>query len=271
MTTNTFKYADLFAGVGGFAATLSAMGGEHAYAVEIDPAAAAVYTRNWGHNPLGDVTKDATETVMRVPEHDILVGGFPCQPFSKSGAQRGMDETRGTLFFNIMQIVRLRRPTVVVLENVRNLVGPRHTHEWAVIIEQLRAAGYQVSDRPAIVSPHQIAPSHGGAPQVRERVFITATLVPDDQVGDVHVNPIALPAPARKEGDWDLARPTARRLPRRPRYSALQGRATLDRALGQVGPEAPRDARVRCRCHRGTGSAPARVPYLGQRLDVGPG
>lgn len=67
MTTNTFKYADLFAGVGGFAATLSAMGGEHAYAVEIDPAAAAVYTRNWGHNPLGDVTKDATETVMRVP------------------------------------------------------------------------------------------------------------------------------------------------------------------------------------------------------------
>lgn len=164
MTTNTFKYADLFAGVGGFAATLSAMGGEHAYAVEIDPAAAAVYTRNWGHNPLGDVTKDATETVMRVPEHDILVGGFPCQPFSKSGAQRGMDETRGTLFFNIMQIVRLRRPTVVVLENVRNLVGPRHTHEWAVIIEQLRAAGYQVSDRPAIVSPHQIAPSHGGAP-----------------------------------------------------------------------------------------------------------
>lgn len=202
----TFTYADLFAGIGGFAATLDAMGGTHAYAVEIDPAAAAVYHRNWGHNPLGDITTHANEHGSNVPGHDVLVGGFPCQPFSKSGAQRGMDETRGTLFFNIMQIVTACRPTMVLLENVRNLAGPRHTHEWEVIIAQLRAAGYQVSDRAAIVSPHQIAPSHGGAPQVRERVFITATLVPEGHVADPHVDPVSIPLEARKVGEWDLAR-----------------------------------------------------------------
>lgn len=199
-----FAYADLFAGVGGFAAALSGFGGAHAYAVEIDKHAAAVYKRNWGYDPLGDVTKDADEGVMLVPAHDIVAGGFPCQPFSKSGAQRGMDETRGTLFFNIMEIVRERRPTIVLLENVRNLVGPRHVHEWQVIIERLRSAGYQVSSAPAIISPHQIDPTHGGSPQVRERVFITATLVPDGRVADPFVKPVALPEAARMGRSWSL-------------------------------------------------------------------
>lgn len=199
-----FQFADLFAGVGGFAAALSGFGGEHAYAVEIDKHAAAVYKRNWGVTALGDVTKDADEGVMNVPAHDIVAGGFPCQPFSKSGAQRGMDETRGTLFFNIMEIVRERRPTIVVLENVRNLVGPRHVHEWEVIIERLRSAGYQVSSAPAIVSPHQIKPEHGGSPQVRERVFITATRVPDGMVADPDIEPIALPDASRMHHPWDL-------------------------------------------------------------------
>lgn len=199
-----FVFADLFAGVGGFAAALSGFGGTHGYAVEIDKHAAAVYRRNWGVDPLGDVTKDADEGVMLVPEHDVVAGGFPCQPFSKSGAQRGMDETRGTLFFNIMEIVRERRPTLVVLENVRNLVGPRHVHEWQVIIERLRSAGYQVSDVPAIFSPHQINPEHGGSPQVRERVFITATLVPEGHVADPFVEPVSLPDVARMHRPWDL-------------------------------------------------------------------
>ena len=203
-STAPFKFADLFAGIGGFAAALSAFGGEHAYAVEIDKHAAAVYKRNWGVEALGDVTKDADEGVMKVPAHDIIAGGFPCQPFSKSGAQRGMDETRGTLFFNIMEIVRERRPTIVVLENVRNLVGPRHVHEWQVIIERLRAAGYQVSEVPAIFSPHQINAEHGGSPQVRERVFITATLVPDGHVADPDVEPVSLPDDTRMHHTWDL-------------------------------------------------------------------
>lgn len=199
------RYADLFAGIGGFAAALNALGAQHTYSVEIDKAAASVYARNWGHDPLGDITRDANDAVMNVGEHDILAGGFPCQPFSKSGAQKGMDEIRGTLFFNIMEVVRERRPTLVVLENVRNLAGPRHAHEWVVIIERLRAEGYQVSETSAVFSPHQIDPAFGGSPQVRERVFITATLVPDGQVADPYVEPVALLPHVRMHREWDLA------------------------------------------------------------------
>lgn len=199
-----FAYADLFAGIGGFAAVLRAMGGSHRYAVEIDVAAAAVYAANWGHSPLGDVTADANDEVMLIPPHDVLVGGFPCQPFSKSGAQRGMDEVRGTLFFHIEKAIRARRPTLVVLENVRNLAGPRHMHEWQVIIDHLRGAGYQVSSTPAIFSPHRIAPEFGGTPQVRERVFITATLVPEGMVADPEPEPVSLPERVLMHREWDL-------------------------------------------------------------------
>ncbi len=199
-----FRYADLFAGIGGFASVFTSLGGEHAYAVEIDAAAAAVYARNWGRDPLGDITKDANDSHVIVPEHDILAGGFPCQPFSKSGAQRGMDEVRGTLFFHIEKILRVRKPTLVVLENVRNLVGPRHRHEWEVIIDHLRDAGYQVSSTPAIFSPHKIAPEYGGSPQVRERVFITATLVPDGMVMDPEPLPVALAPEVLMNREWDL-------------------------------------------------------------------
>lgn len=175
MRSAAFRFVDLFAGIGGFHAALSAMGGECVYAVEIDPAAAAVYQRNWGIDPLGDITQDANDDRMLVPPHDILVAGFPCQPFSKSGYQRGMDETRGTLYWNILKIVQAHHPAIVLLENVRNLAGPRHTHEWRVIVETLRAEGYRVADEPAVFSPHLLPRSHGGRPQVRERVFITAT------------------------------------------------------------------------------------------------
>lgn len=177
----SFKFIDLFAGVGGFHAAMKALGGECVYAVEIDRRAANVYEANWGHSPLGDITEDADDDlgIMNVPPHDVLCAGFPCQPFSKSGAQHGMDETRGTLFFNIASIIKAHHPAVVMLENVRNLAGPRHEHEWAVIIDTLREEGYHVAERPAIFSPHLLPPAMGGAPQVRERVFITATYAPE--------------------------------------------------------------------------------------------
>lgn len=199
-----FTYADLFAGVGGFAAALDSVGGKHAYAVEIDAAAAKTYEHNWGVSPLGDITVDANDDDVRVPAHDVLTAGFPCQPFSKSGAQRGMDEVRGTLFFHIEKIIRARRPSVVVLENVRNLAGPRHRHEWEVIIAHLRDAGYQVSSTPAVFSPHQIAPEFGGSPQIRERVFITATLVPEGAVMDPEPEPLRLPDSVAMTREWDL-------------------------------------------------------------------
>jgi DNA (cytosine-5)-methyltransferase 1 len=183
----TFKYVDLFAGIGGFHAALSALGGECVYASEIDAAAAKVYELNWGLKPDGDITEAANDEHVKVPAHDVLVGGFPCQPFSKSGLQRGMEETRGTLFWNIAKIIEKKKPSIVLLENVRNLAGPRHRHEWEVIIKTLRELGYRVSETPSIVSPHRLNPDFGGRPQIRERVFIAATRIPTGKFNDVEV------------------------------------------------------------------------------------
>lgn len=174
----SFKFVDLFAGIGGFHAALGALGGECVYASEWDKDAARIYERNWNLKPDGDITLAANDEVMEVPPHDVLVGGFPCQPFSKSGKQMGMEETRGTLFWNIAKIIETHKPSIVLLENVRNIAGPRHLHEWAVIIKTLRDLGYRVSEDAHVVSPHLIRPEFGGRPQVRERVFIAATLIP---------------------------------------------------------------------------------------------
>ncbi|MDO8147489.1 DNA cytosine methyltransferase [Isoptericola sp. b515] len=208
-STAPFRYVDLFAGIGGFAAALRAYGGEHIYAVEIDEAAAAVYERNWGHPALGDITKDANDDQVLVDPHDVLVGGFPCQAFSKSGAQRGMEEARGTLFFNIAKIIEKQRPSVVVLENVRNLVGPNHEHEWQVILDTLRGLDYRVADEPAILSPHMLPPDRGGRPQVRERIFITATYNPSKIKKPNPIEPVVAKGELidgwnPKKQDWDL-------------------------------------------------------------------
>jgi len=202
MAKPPFRFIDLFAGVGGFHAALSTFGGECVYAVEIDEAAAAVYKRNWGRDPLGDITKDANDEVMNVGDHEILTAGFPCQPFSKSGAQKGMDETRGTLYWNILKIIQARQPEIVLLENVRNIAGPRHVHEWQIIIETLRDEGYRVSEVSAVFSPHQLPPEYGGCPQVRDRVLITATRIPKELEGSPELefepDPIRFPTV-----DWD--------------------------------------------------------------------
>ncbi len=200
-----FTFIDLFAGIGGFHAVGQAMGGICVYAAEIDSAAAAVYKQNWEMDPLKDLTLDANDEVMNVPIHDVLFAGFPCQPFSKSGAQKGMEETRGTLFWNIARIVQVHRPAIVILENVRNLAGPRHAHELAIIVETLKEFGYRVSESPAIMSPHLLPPSLGGRPQVRERVFITATYVGEGSP-DLDTEPVfaARPLSGWDASTWDL-------------------------------------------------------------------
>lgn len=196
-----FTYIDLFAGIGGFHAALSGMGGECLAAVEIDKAAATVYELNWGIPALADITELANDEGVSIPAHDVLVAGFPCQPFSKSGAQKGMDETRGTLYWNILKIIEKHKPSMVLLENVRNLAGPRHAHEWEVIIQTLREAGYRVSEEPAIYSPHLLPKKLGGRPQVRERVFIAATYVGKKlQVEDLDVEP---PVTNKPFTNWD--------------------------------------------------------------------
>ena len=215
-----FTYIDLFAGIGGFHAALDGMGGKCVAAVEIDKAAAAIYEANWGIPALGDVTELANDDGVSIPKHDVLVAGFPCQPFSKSGAQRGMEETRGTLYWNILRIIEEHKPAMVLLENVRNLVGPRHTHEWGVIIDTLRAEGYRVSSEPAIFSPHLLPPELGGRPQVRERVFIAATYVGEKaQASELETTPVVTHTPKNgwNTSNWRLKKhlplQAARKLP----------------------------------------------------------
>ena len=197
MAPQSFKFVDLFAGIGGFHKALELEGGNCVLAVEKDEDCRKLYGELFpGTNVLEDIRgitfidKDAkverhlkgaadgngNESVDSiVPDHDVLCAGFPCQPFSKSGKQKGTrDKTRGTLFHDVMTIVQAKNPEFVMLENVRNLTGPRHRDTWKTVIESLREAGYGVSAEPLILSPHKISPDKGGTPQVRERVFILA-------------------------------------------------------------------------------------------------
>lgn len=196
-----FTFIDLFAGIGGFHAALGALGGKCVYASEWDKDSARIYERNWNLKPDGDITLAANDEVMNVPPHDVLVGGFPCQPFSKSGKQMGMEETRGTLFWNIAKIIEVHKPSIVLLENVQNIAGPRHLHEWDVIIETLRSLGYRVSKSPMVVSPHLIRPEFGGRPQVRNRVFIAATLIPKNLPN--FKSDVEIPSLAAVTNHWD--------------------------------------------------------------------
>lgn len=210
-----FTYVDLFAGIGGFHAMLDHAGGRCVYVSEIDREARHTYVRNWvDHLPAAQqpiVNTDITiatpdDAPVDVPNHDVLAAGFPCQPFSKSGYQRGMDEARGTLFWNIARILEERQPAVVLLENVRNLAGPRHRHEWDVIIQTLRELGYRVSSTPSVFSPHFLPPSRGGTPQVRDRVFILGTFVgPERAMSEVDVPPTVVRGPVDgwNVHDWD--------------------------------------------------------------------
>ena len=105
----SFKFVDLFAGIGGFHIALSDLGGTCVFASEIDEAAQNIYRRNFEKEMkwpiVGDIIPLTEKSISRlIPDHDVLAAGFPCQPFSKSGAQLGMDETRGTLFYNIAKI-----------------------------------------------------------------------------------------------------------------------------------------------------------------------
>lgn len=172
MKRSAFRFVDLFAGIGGFHLALAELGGECVFASEIDNDAAAVYLDNFGLKPAGDIRGVSASDV---PTHDVLCAGFPCQPFSKSGAQLGLaDETRGTLFFEIARIIEAHRPRFLMLENVRNLARHDGGRTWRIVITRLRELGYVVSDDPLVFSPHLLPPHMDGSPQFRERVFILA-------------------------------------------------------------------------------------------------
>lgn len=161
---NSFRFIDLFCGIGGFHQALTSLGGTCVFASDIDEECRRVYHDNYKIEPEGDITivdeKD-------IPPHDILCAGFPCQAFSKAGKRLGIDDPRGTLFYHIVRIAEHHKPAYMLLENVRNLAGHDEGNTWRVIRNSLRKIGYSVPDQPIIFSPHYL-----GIPQHRERVFI---------------------------------------------------------------------------------------------------
>lgn len=173
MAKRKYKFIDLFSGIGGFHQALSSFGGECVMASDIDANAIKVYKQNYGIDSNINV-RDIKDDM--VPDHDILCAGFPCQAFSKAGKQEGfMDQTRGTLFFEVARILNAKHPKYILLENVRNLVSHDNGHTYEVICDTLKKLGYRIPAEPLILSPHQF-----GVPQVRERVYIPGIYDPEN-------------------------------------------------------------------------------------------
>lgn len=159
------KFIDLFAGLGGFHLALSRLGHECVFASEIKPKLQKLYKVNYPGVPIhGDITKIEAEDI---PEHDILCGGFPCQPFSFSGKKQGFEDDlgRGNMFNEICRVLRVHHPKYIFLENVSALPGHDEGRTWKIIQEKLDALGYDIDGR--IFSPHEFS-----IPQHRPRFYI---------------------------------------------------------------------------------------------------
>ena len=166
-----FHFADLFAGLGGFHQAASSLGGQCVFASEIKDNLREVYQKNFGIAPAGDIREVEPKSV---PDHDLLCAGFPCQPFSKAGEQMGWkDAVRGTVFHNIVEILRAKKPTLVLLENVAHFVRHDAGNTYKKVEQALTDLGYQVRYRQ--FSPHQF-----GVPQIRERIYMLASRAPLD-------------------------------------------------------------------------------------------
>ena len=158
-----FKQIDLFAGIGGIRQPFQKHGGYNVYSSEWDKFAQTTYRINYGEVPDGDITLVDEKDI---PDHDILLAGFPCQPFSQAGLHKGFEDTRGTLFFDIARILKEKRPKAFMLENVKQLRGHDKGNTIKVILSVLDELNYYVPD-PQILNGY-----HFGLPQNRERIII---------------------------------------------------------------------------------------------------
>ena len=157
-----FTFIDLFAGIGGIRIPFQELGGKCVFTSEWDKFAQKTYRVNFGEEPQGDITQiDAKD----IPDFDILLGGFPCQPFSQAGLKKGFSDTRGTLFFEIERILKEKRPKAFLLENVKQLKGHDKGRTLRVILEHLDMLNYYC--KYAILRAGDF-----GVPQNRERVYI---------------------------------------------------------------------------------------------------
>lgn len=156
------KFIDLFAGLGGFRVALESLGGECVYSNEWDKFAQEIYKENHGEVPEGDITQVDETTI---PDHDILCAGFPCQAFSISGKQRGFEDSRGTLFFDVARIVKCKKPKIVFMENVKNFAAHDDGKTLKVVENTMRELGYSFSYKVLNAVDY-------GIPQKRERIYM---------------------------------------------------------------------------------------------------
>lgn len=177
-SNHKFKFIDLFAGIGGMRLAFDKAGGKCVFTSEWDKYPAKMYEDNFGEKPAGDITKIHASDI---PAHDILVAGFPCQPFSIAGVSKKIslgrshgfeDKTQGTLFFDVARIIAHHRPKMFLLENVKNLKSHDKGNTFRIILETLRdELGYTVTEK--IIDGGLLVPQH------RERIYIVGTLSPN--------------------------------------------------------------------------------------------
>jgi DNA (cytosine-5)-methyltransferase 1 len=161
-----YKFIDLFAGIGGFRLGFESLDFECVFSSEIDEHAKEVYKLNFGDTPFGDITKIDEN---QIPNHNVLVAGFPCQPFSIAGEKKGFCDTRGTMFFEIERIIKGKKPKAVVLENVKHFKNHDKGNTLKTVILSLENLGYTVSWQVLNAKDFGVA-------QNRERTIIIASL-----------------------------------------------------------------------------------------------
>ncbi|MCO6559114.1 MAG: DNA (cytosine-5-)-methyltransferase [Bifidobacterium sp.] len=157
-----FTFIDLFAGIGGIRIPFSQLGGRCVFSSEWNSFSQKTYRINYGETPEGDITAIKS---AEIPDFDVLLGGFPCQPFSQAGLHKGFSDTRGTLFFEIERILEDKRPKAFLLENVKQLKGHDHGNTFKVILEHLDKLDYSVDYK-------VLRAADFGVPQNRERIYI---------------------------------------------------------------------------------------------------
>tara|TARA_B100001175_G_scaffold260312_1_gene229192 strand:+ start:407 stop:1360 length:954 start_codon:yes stop_codon:yes gene_type:complete len=158
----SFKFIDLFAGIGGFRIPFDELGGECVFTSEFDKFSQVTYEENFGEKPSGDITKINEKDI---PSHDLLLGGFPCQAFSNAGLKKGFEDTRGTLFFDIARILKYHKPKAFILENVKGLKSHDKGNTLKVIVKTLNKMNYNLFIE-------VLNAKNFGLPQNRERIFI---------------------------------------------------------------------------------------------------
>ncbi len=200
----SFTFIDLFAGIGGFRLAMQDCGGECVFSSEWDDAAKQTYFENYGEVPFGDITKKETKEL--IPQNfDVLCAGFPCQPFSNAGLKKGIEDTRGTLFYHIAEILEKHQPKAVLLENVRGLVSNDNGKTLQIILQTMTRIGYRCNIPQNIIDNGPISKLKNeaskmilsakdfGVPQNRPRIYIVLWK------NDLDINSFEYPEPLNIE------------------------------------------------------------------------